>query len=80
MISINDLPQTVKDCDVRVYADDTCISYAHKTVKTIEGKLNSDFNTLCDNNSLTISFLFILLRTKLSLLFLLLPTQVVQVY
>ncbi len=56
---INDLPQAVKDCDVRLYADHTCISYTHKTVKTIEDKLNSDFNTLCDwfvDNKLSIHF------------------------
>ena len=40
-------------------ADGTCISYTHKTVKTIEDKLNSDFNTLCDwfvDNNLSINF------------------------
>ena len=59
LLYINDLPQAVKDCDVRLYADDTCISYTHKTVKTIEDKLNSDFNTLCDwfvDNKLSIHF------------------------
>jgi len=59
LLYINDLPQAVKDCDVRLYADDTCISYTHKTVKTIEDKLNSDFNTLCDwfvDNKLSINF------------------------
>ena len=27
LIYINDLPQSVKDCDIRLYADDTCISF-----------------------------------------------------
>ena len=59
LLYINDLPQAVKDCDVRLYADDTCISYTHKTIETIENKLNSDFNTLCDwfvDNKLSIHF------------------------
>ena len=59
LLYINDLPQAVKDCDVRLYADATCISYTHKTVKTIEDKLTSDFNTLCDwlvDNKLSIHF------------------------
>ena len=39
--------------------DSTCISYKHKTVRTIEEKLNNDFNTLCDwfvDNKLSIHF------------------------
>ena len=42
LLYINDLPQAIDDCDVRLYADDTCISFKHKNVKTIEGKLNKD--------------------------------------
>ena len=30
LLYINDLPQAVKDCDVRLYADDTCISFTQK--------------------------------------------------
>ena len=59
LLYINDLPQSVNDCDIRLYADDTCISYTHKIVKTIEDKLNNDFNTLCDwfvDNKLSIHF------------------------
>jgi len=59
LLYINDLPQAIDDCDVRLYADDTCISFKHKNVKTIEGKLNKDFNTLCDwflDNKLSIHF------------------------
>ena len=59
LIYINDLPQAVNDCDIRLYADDTCISYKHKAIKTIEEKLNTDFNTLCDwfvDNKLSIHF------------------------
>ena len=59
LIYINDLPQSVKDCDIRLYADDTCISFTHKVVKTIEDNLNKDFNSLCDwfiDNKLSIHF------------------------
>ena len=59
LLYINDLPQAVTDCDVRLYADDTCISYTHKNISEIELKLNIDFNSLCDwfvDNKLTIHF------------------------
>ena len=48
LLYINDLPQAVTDCDVRLYADDTCISYTNKKIPEIEVKLNKDFNSLCD--------------------------------
>ena len=59
LIYINDLPQAVKESDIRLYADDTCISYAHKKVEYIEEKLNQDFDSLCDwflDNKLSIHF------------------------
>ena len=59
LIYINDLPQAVKDSDIRLYADDTCISYTHKNVEYIEEKLNQDFGSLCDwflDNKLSIHF------------------------
>ena len=59
LLYIIDLPQAIYDCDVRLYADDTCISFKHNNVKTIEDKLNKDFNTLCDwflDNKLSIHF------------------------
>ena len=59
LLYINDLPQAVTDCDVRLYADDTCISYTNKKIPEIEVKLNKDFNSLCDwfvNNKLSIHF------------------------
>ena len=48
LLYINDLPQAIQNSDVRLYADDTCISFKHKNVKAIEEKLNQDFNSLCD--------------------------------
>ena len=59
LIYINDLPQAVEDCAIRLYADDTCISFTHKNVNVIEDKLNKDFNLLCDwflDNKLSIHF------------------------
>ena len=59
LLYINDLPQAVTDCDIRLYADDTCISFKDKQVNTINNKLNQDFNTLCDwflDNKLSIHF------------------------
>ena len=35
LLYINDLIQAIKDCDVRLYADDTCISFKHKNIKLI---------------------------------------------
>ena len=48
ILYINDIPRAIEDCDVRLYADDTCISFKHKNIKIIEEKLNSDFNNICD--------------------------------
>ena len=52
-------PKQLRDCDIRLYADDTCISFKHKNIKIIEEKLNNDFNTLCGcflDNKLSIHF------------------------
>ncbi len=59
LIYINDLPQSVKHCNIRLYADDTCISFKHKNIANINEKLNEDFNSLCDwflDNKLSIHF------------------------
>ena len=59
LIYINDLPQAVRYSDIRLYADDTCISFKHRNVKLINEKLNQDFNSLCDwflDNKLSIHF------------------------
>ena len=59
ILYINDLPQAVTDSDIRLYADDTCISFKNKHVNIINEKLYQDFNTLCDwflDNKLSIHF------------------------
>ena len=47
LIYINDMPQSV-DCDLFLYADDTCLGLTGKSIKTIENNLNKNFNSLCD--------------------------------
>ena len=59
LIYINDLPQSVRYSDIRLYADDTCISFKHRNINLINDKLNQDFNSLCDwflDNKLSIHF------------------------
>ena len=44
---------------IRLYANDTCISFKHKNIANINEKLNEDFNSLCDwflDNKLSIHF------------------------
>ena len=48
LLYINDLPRAVTDYDIRLYADDTCISFKDKQVNIINDKIYQDFNTLCD--------------------------------
>merc|ERR1712059_73760 len=52
------MPQSV-DCDLLLYADDTCLGFTDKNIKTIENNLNKNFNSLCDwfvENKLSIHF------------------------
>ena len=44
MIYINDLPNCLNNCDVSLYADDTCIYYSSKTPVDIEYNLNDDLS------------------------------------
>ena len=58
LIYVNDMPQSV-DCDLFLYADDTCVGVTGKYIKTIENNLNRNFNSLCDwfvENRLSIHF------------------------
>ena len=58
LIYVNDMPQAV-DCDLFLYADDTCVGFNDKNIKTIENNLNRNFNSLCDwfvENKLSIHF------------------------
>ena len=47
------------DCDLFLYADDSCLIFTGKNIKEIENKLNENFNSLCDwfvENKLSIHF------------------------
>ena len=49
----------LKNCELRLYADDTCIRYSHQNVKFIERNLNYDFNNLSEwfiDNKRSINF------------------------
>ena len=52
------MPQAV-DCELFLYADDSCLVYQHRDAKAIETKLNKKFSSVCDwfvDNKLSIHF------------------------
>ena len=58
LLYVNDMKQAV-DCDLFLYADDSCLVYQHKDVKEIERNLNKNFSNVCDwfvDNKLSIHF------------------------
>ena len=58
LLYVNDMPQSI-DLDLLLYADDSCLLFTDKNLKTIEEKLNRNFNSLCDwfvENKLSIHF------------------------
>ena len=58
LLYINDMPQAV-DCELLLYADDTCLIFQHKDITEIESALNKNFSMLCDwfvDNKLSIHF------------------------
>ena len=58
LLYVNDLKQAV-DCDLFLYADDSCLVYQHKDVKEIGRNLNKNFSNVCDwfvDNKLSIHF------------------------
>ena len=55
LLYVNDMPQAV-DCDLFLYADDTCLLFQHND---LERKLTKDFSNICDwfvDNKLSIQF------------------------
>ena len=47
------------DCDLLLYADDSCLVFTGPDLKTIEANLNTDLNSFCDwfvENKLSIHF------------------------
>ena len=58
LIYVNDMSQAV-NCDLYLYADDSCLVYTGRDVSSIEDTLNKNFNSLCDwfvENRLSIHF------------------------
>ncbi len=58
LLYVNDMSNSV-DCDLLLYADDSCLVFTGSYVKTIETNLNRNFNSLCDwfvENKLSIHF------------------------
>ena len=52
------MPQAV-DCNLLLYADDSCLVYRDNNINEIEKQLNTNFNSLCDwfvDNKLSIHF------------------------
>ena len=58
LLYINDMPQAV-DCELLLYADDTCLIFQRKNITEIEMALNKNFSMLCHwfvDNKLSIYF------------------------
>ena len=58
LLYVNDMSNSV-DCDLLLYADDSCLVFTGHDVKSIEQNLNRNFNSLCDwfvENKLSIHF------------------------
>ena len=44
---VNNMKQAV-DCDLFLYADDSCLFYQHKDMREIERNPNKNFSDVCD--------------------------------
>ena len=58
LLYVNDMSQAV-NCELYLYADDSCLLYTDKDITKIENTLNTNFNSLCDwfvENKLSIHF------------------------
>ena len=58
LIYINDMPQSV-NCELLLYADDTCLIFQHSDIREIETQLNKNFSSICQwfvDNKLSIHF------------------------
>ena len=58
LLYINDMPHAV-DCDLFLYADDTCLLFQHKDLERIKEELTKTFSNICDwfvDNKLSIHF------------------------
>ena len=58
LLYVNDMPGAV-NCEILLYADDTCLVFQAKDQDTISERLNTEFNKFCDwfvDNKLSIDF------------------------
>ena len=58
LLYVNGMARAV-DCDLLLFADDSCLIFRDKSIEQIEINLNRNFNTLCDwflENRLSIHF------------------------
>ena len=58
LLCVNDMARAV-DCDLLLYADDSCLISRDKDIEKIDTTLNRNFNSLCDwflENKLSIHF------------------------
>ena len=58
LLYINDMSQAV-DCNLFLYADDTCLLFQHKDLERIKEELTKNFSNICDwfmDNKLSIHF------------------------
>ena len=58
LLCVNDMKQAV-NCDLFLYADDSCLVYQHNDVSKIEQNLNKNFSDICNwfvDNKLGIHF------------------------
>ena len=58
LLYVNDMSSSI-DCDLLLYADDSCLIFTGPDIKTIESNLNRNFESLCDwfvENKLSIHF------------------------
>ena len=58
LLYVNDMSNSV-DCDLLLYADDSCLVFTSPDLKDIKANLNRNFNSLCDwfvENKLSIHF------------------------
>ena len=58
LLYINDISQSI-ECEVLLYAVDTCLLFQHKNTMVIKEQLNKNFQSLCDwflDNKLSVHF------------------------
>ena len=48
LLCVNDMKLAVKECDLRLYANDTFLIFSNEKDSSIKKNLNVDFNSLCE--------------------------------